>query len=62
MSDDRVEQLLLTQEIATFLYTEAELLDERRHDEWLALLAEDIAIGCDAPQRQIRRHISRVHP
>ena len=34
--------LLLTLEIAQFLYTEAELLDERRHDEWLALLAEDI--------------------
>ena len=42
MSDDRVARLLLTQEIAAFLYAEAELLDERRHDEWLALLAEDI--------------------
>jgi 3-phenylpropionate/cinnamic acid dioxygenase small subunit len=42
MSDDRIVRLLLTQEIAQFLYTEAELLDERRHDEWLALLAEDI--------------------
>jgi 3-phenylpropionate/cinnamic acid dioxygenase small subunit len=42
MSDDRVARLLLTHEIALFLYAEAELLDERRHDEWLALLAEDI--------------------
>ena len=42
MSDDRTVRLLLTQEIAQFLYTEAEMLDERRHDEWLALLAEDI--------------------
>ncbi|HEX3992630.1 MAG TPA: 3-phenylpropionate/cinnamic acid dioxygenase subunit beta [Acetobacteraceae bacterium] len=42
MTDDRVAGLLLTQEIANFLYTEAELLDERRHDEWLALLADDI--------------------
>ena len=42
MNDDRVARLLLTQEIAQFLYHEAELLDERRHDEWLALLAEDI--------------------
>ena len=42
MTDDRVAGLLLTQEIASFLYVEAELLDERRHDEWLALLAEDI--------------------
>jgi 3-phenylpropionate/cinnamic acid dioxygenase small subunit len=42
VSNDRVAQLLLVQEIAQFLYTEAELLDERRHDEWLALLADDI--------------------
>ena len=42
MSDDRIARLLLTQEITQFLYTEAELLDERRHDEWLALLADDI--------------------
>jgi 3-phenylpropionate/cinnamic acid dioxygenase small subunit len=42
MNDDRVARLLLTEEIAQFLYAEAELLDERRHDEWLALLAEDI--------------------
>jgi len=42
MSDDRVARLLLTQEIAQFLYAEAEMLDERHHDEWLALLAEDI--------------------
>jgi 3-phenylpropionate/cinnamic acid dioxygenase small subunit len=42
MSDDRVATLLLTQEIAQFLYAEAELLDERRHEEWLALLADDI--------------------
>ena len=30
MSDDRIARLLLTQEIAEFLYAEAELLDERR--------------------------------
>ena len=42
MSGDRVARLLLTQEIAEFLYAEAELLDERRHDEWLSLLAEDV--------------------
>jgi 3-phenylpropionate/cinnamic acid dioxygenase small subunit len=42
MSDDRVSRLLLAQEIAEFLYAEAELLDERRYDEWLALLADDI--------------------
>ena len=42
MSGDRAARLLLSQEIAEFLYAEAELLDERRHDEWLALLTDDI--------------------
>ena len=39
MNSDR---LLLTMEIAEFLYTEAEMLDERRYSDWLALLADDI--------------------
>ncbi len=42
MSDARLARLLLTQEIAEFFYAEAELLDERRYDEWLALLTDDI--------------------
>jgi 3-phenylpropionate/cinnamic acid dioxygenase small subunit len=41
-TDDRVTRLLLTQEVAEFLYREAELLDERRYDDWLALLADDV--------------------
>ena len=32
----------LTQEVAEFLYHEADLLDQRRFPEWLDLLAEDI--------------------
>ncbi len=28
--------------VADFLYAEAELLDQRRHDEWLATLTDDI--------------------
>src|SRR5579862_8334355 len=42
MNDDRLARLLLTQEITEFLYAEAELLDERRYDEWLAMLSENI--------------------
>ena len=42
MTGDRTARLLLAQEIADFLYAEAELLDERRYDDWLALLAPDI--------------------
>ena len=38
----QIERLLLAQEITDFLYHEAELLDERRYQEWLDLLADDI--------------------
>src|SRR5262245_13053265 len=38
----RLEHLLLTREIEEFLYAEAALLDERRFEEWLALLTDDI--------------------
>jgi 3-phenylpropionate/cinnamic acid dioxygenase small subunit len=41
-SDERIARLLLRQEIEEFLYYEADLLDERRYEEWLALLADDI--------------------
>jgi 3-phenylpropionate/cinnamic acid dioxygenase small subunit len=41
-NDRRLARVLLTQEIADFLYAEAEILDERRYDEWLALLADDV--------------------
>ncbi len=40
--DDRIDRLLLAQEVAEFLYHEAELLDERLYEDWLALLADDI--------------------
>jgi 3-phenylpropionate/cinnamic acid dioxygenase small subunit len=35
-------QMLLKQQIEDFLYHEAELLDERRYEDWLALLADDV--------------------
>jgi 3-phenylpropionate/cinnamic acid dioxygenase small subunit len=41
-TDDRITRLLLVQEVAEFLYREAELLDERRYEAWLALLSDDI--------------------
>ena len=39
---NQLAQLLLKEEVEQFLYQEAELLDERRFDEWLALLTEDV--------------------
>src|ERR1700690_3735771 len=62
MTDDRVARLLLTQEIAQFLYAEAELLDERRHDDWLALLAEDIRYWMPMRRNVKYGHTTREFP
>lgn len=40
--DDALAHLLLKQQVEAFLYHEAELLDERRYEEWLELLADDV--------------------
>jgi 3-phenylpropionate/cinnamic acid dioxygenase small subunit len=37
-----LERVILQQEVEQFLYKEARLLDERRLDEWLELLADDL--------------------
>ena len=41
-SELSVERLLLEREIERFLYREAELLDDRRFNDWIELVAEDI--------------------
>jgi len=38
---DALARLLLQREVEEFLYQEAELLDARRFDEWLALFTDD---------------------
>src|SRR5258708_18250217 len=40
--EERIARALLKEEIEDFVYYEADLLDERHYDEWLALLAEDV--------------------
>ena len=42
VSEERINRLLLKDEIEQFLYQESELLDERRFEEWLDFLTEDI--------------------
>src|SRR4051794_1297345 len=42
VSQQLLERLLLKQEVEDFLYHEAELLDERRFDEWIDLIADDV--------------------
>ena len=41
IDENAVAKLLLLNEVTDFLYREANLLDERRYDEWLGLLADD---------------------
>ena len=41
-SSSDITRLLLKEEIQDLLYWEAELLDERRFEEWLDLLTEDV--------------------
>ena len=40
--DPKIDQVFLKNEIEEFLYQEAELLDERRYEDWLELLTEDV--------------------
>ena len=39
---ETVDRLTLTQDVADFLYLEAELLDQHRFHEWLELIADDM--------------------
>jgi 3-phenylpropionate/cinnamic acid dioxygenase small subunit len=60
---DELARLLLKEEIEQFLYREAELLDERRYEEWLALFTEDTQyfmpmrrnVPHDEPEREFTR-------
>ncbi len=62
MSDD-LARLLLKEEIEQFLYREAELLDERRYEEWLDLFTDDAHyfmpmrrnVPHDEPEREFTR-------
>ena len=40
--DEQIASLLLKHEIEEFLYHEADLLDERRYEEWLSVVADDV--------------------
>lgn len=40
--DHRIAELLLKEDISEFMHHEADLLDERRFEEWLDLLDDDI--------------------
>jgi 3-phenylpropionate/cinnamic acid dioxygenase small subunit len=54
INEGAVRRLLLVAEVTDFLYREADLLDERRYEEWLCLLADDYQYS--APLRMNVRH------
>jgi len=64
-----VARLVLTQAVEEFLYHEAELLDERRYEEWLDLFTEDARywmpmrrnVPADAPAREFTREGADVN-
>jgi 3-phenylpropionate/cinnamic acid dioxygenase small subunit len=64
-----IARLLLKQEVEDFLYREAELLDERRYEEWLELFTEDARyfmpmrrnVPRDAPEREFTREGADVN-
>ena len=57
-------RLLLKQEIEEFLYREAELLDERRYEEWLDLFTEDthyfMPMRRNVPRDELEREFTRA--
>jgi 3-phenylpropionate/cinnamic acid dioxygenase small subunit len=58
-----LERLRLKEQVEAFLYHEAELLDERRYEEWLALFTDDAQyfmpmrrnVPHDEPEREFTR-------
>ena len=57
-------RLLLKEEVEAFLYQEAELLDERRYEEWLTLFTEDahyfMPMRRNVPHDELEREFTRA--
>jgi 3-phenylpropionate/cinnamic acid dioxygenase small subunit len=60
---ERLGRLVLEKEVEQFLYTEAELLDERRYEEWLGLFTEDaryfMPMRRNVPADEMEREFTR---
>jgi 3-phenylpropionate/cinnamic acid dioxygenase small subunit len=69
MNPADLAHLLLKEEVEAFLYQEAELLDERRYEEWLDLFTDDARywmpirrnVPPDAPERAFTREGADVN-
>ncbi|MFP6806763.1 MAG: 3-phenylpropionate/cinnamic acid dioxygenase subunit beta [Pseudomonadales bacterium] len=53
------EKMVLQYEVEQFLYHEASLLDDRKYDDWLALLAEDIHYWMPVRRTMMMRDIDK---
>ena len=55
----RERRLLLKHEVEEFLFLEADVLDSRRYDDWLALLTEDIHYWMPVRRTTTAREVDR---
>ena len=55
----RERRLLLKHEVEEFLFLEADVLDSRRYDDWLALLTEDIHYWMPVRRTTTAREVHR---
>src|SRR5262249_18780187 len=68
-AEAQLARLLLQRQIEEFVYREAEILDERRYEEWLDLFTEDARYWMpmrrnappDAPEREFTREGAEVN-
>jgi 3-phenylpropionate/cinnamic acid dioxygenase small subunit len=64
MTSPDLARLLLKDEIEQFLYREAELLDERRYEEWLELFTDDVQYWMpmrrNVPHDEMEREFTRA--
>lgn len=60
--DEQMQRMLLRAEIEEFFHVEAELLDNRRFEDWLALFADDVRyfmpIASNVPADELEREYS----
>jgi ethylbenzene dioxygenase beta subunit len=55
-----VKAMLLHHEVSQFYYTEAQLLDDGRVDDWLALIAPEIRYVSSVPDMVMRRNVAAM--
>lgn len=62
-AEQTLQRLALTHEVAAFLYLEADLADNHRYDEWLALWAQELLywVPCNADTIDPAQQVSIIY-